>query len=75
MLVVAVSEFQHGAPIGEIHLISPVQLAPASSTATISVTGAVVHQNTITEAHYYEPAQSTPLRHDGLIHPLAITLS
>jgi hypothetical protein len=67
MLCVAVSEFQHGVPIGEIHLISPVQLAPASSTAMVS--GLLVHQNTITEAHYYEPAQTTPLRHDGLIHP------
>jgi len=67
MLCVALSEFQLGAPISEIHLISPVQLAPASSTAM--VTGLLVHQNTIIDAHYYEPAQTTPLRHDGLTYP------
>ena len=68
MIAVAWTEIQHGALPGDVHLITSVQLAMGSSTS-VTFNGAGMHQNTITEAQYLEPAITRPLPHDGLTHP------
>jgi hypothetical protein len=44
MLVVAWSEFQHGKPLGEIHLITP---APLTAGSTVVFTGAGYHHSSV----------------------------
>jgi hypothetical protein len=70
MLFVAWSEFAHGTPAGEVHLITPASLAIGS---TVVFTGAGYHQNAIIEAEYRAPPDSTPLPNDGLIYPTSPT--
>lgn len=66
MLVVAWSEFTHGKPPAEIHLITAAPLAIGS---TVAFTGAGYHQNTIIEAEYRAPPDTSPLPNDGVIRP------
>jgi hypothetical protein len=68
MTLVAWSEIQHGALPSDVHLITNVQLSTGSSVS-VTFNGAGVHQNTIIEAQYFEPAMTNPLPHDGLTHP------
>jgi hypothetical protein len=67
----AALEVQHGKAVGEVHLITSVQLVvPSTSTGTTSSISAIfVHFNTITEAEYLAPLDPSPLRLNGLTHP------
>jgi hypothetical protein len=59
MLFVAGAEIQHGE---QAHLIPAAQLT-TGSTANNAVT---YHESTIIDVTYREPADSTPLPHDGV---------
>ena len=69
MFWVAAAQTQHGTPPAETHLITPVQLVVAASTAASM--GAVMdfHHNAITEAEYRSPPDTTPLHHEGVTFP------
>lgn len=69
MLIVAWSEFVHGAPAGEVHLITP---APLTVGSTVVFSGAGYHQNAIIDAEYRAPLDTLPLPNDGLIHPTSL---
>lgn len=66
MFIVAWSEFAHGTPAAEVHLITA---APLTIGSTILFTGAGYHQNAIIEAEYRAPPDTTPLPNDGMIQP------
>jgi hypothetical protein len=73
MLIVAWSEFHHGADPADIHLITSAPLAPTlTANSTISLIGSPVHENAIIDAQYLEPADPTPLRLSGVTYPRAI---
>jgi hypothetical protein len=66
MMVVAWSEFNHGKPLGDIHLITA---APVTVGSTIVPSGAGYYHNAIIDADYRAPPATTPLPNDGLIQP------
>jgi hypothetical protein len=63
---VAWSEFYHGALASDVHLVTNVLLTQGS---TVVFNASPIHENAITEAQYAEPPATSPLPHDGLIHP------
>ncbi len=69
MVDVAWSEFQRGAQVADIHLITTVQLTLASTS--IVSTGVAVHENAIIEARYFEPPNTKPLPLNDVTHPVS----
>lgn len=80
MTYVAWSEMQHGAPPGDIHLITQAPLASGSVGSTVVFGGAgylsashlsgnSYFDNSVIEAEYRAPSDDRQLRLAGVTHP------
>jgi hypothetical protein len=74
MVVVGLGELAHGTPVGEIHLVPAASLATGTAGTTVTLTlgtlsGVSYFDNTIIEALYRAPSDSSPLPHNGVTVP------